>query len=108
MTSIHFVVHPLPGTEDQLNDRYFVAARGKVEFKFIFVCGVRDRLYRAAFTDGSGIVMCVFSGLNSSNHPQVLQQGPASLPILVSLLLPNSPSSANIDASPLSGYRMKS
>lgn len=24
MTSIHFVVHPLPGTEDQLNDRYFV------------------------------------------------------------------------------------
>lgn len=22
MTSIHFVVHPLPGTEDQLNDRY--------------------------------------------------------------------------------------
>lgn len=21
MTSIHFVVHPLPGTEDQLNDR---------------------------------------------------------------------------------------
>ena len=23
MTSIHFVVHPLPGTEDQLNDRYF-------------------------------------------------------------------------------------
>ena len=22
MTSIHFAVHPLPGTEDQLNDRY--------------------------------------------------------------------------------------
>lgn len=22
MTSVHFVVHPLPGTEDQLNDRY--------------------------------------------------------------------------------------
>lgn len=22
MTSLHFVVHPLPGTEDQLNDRY--------------------------------------------------------------------------------------
>lgn len=28
MTSIHFVVHPLPGTEDQLNDRYFAAAHG--------------------------------------------------------------------------------
>lgn len=26
MTSIHFVVHPLPGTEDQLNDRYGAAA----------------------------------------------------------------------------------
>lgn len=22
MTTLHFVVHPLPGTEDQLNDRY--------------------------------------------------------------------------------------
>lgn len=42
MTSIHFVVHPLPGTEDQLNDRYFVAARGE-EFKSICICGVRDK-----------------------------------------------------------------
>lgn len=31
MTSIHFVVHPLPGTEDQLNDRYFVGAVEKIE-----------------------------------------------------------------------------
>lgn len=38
MTSIHFVVHPLPGTEDQLNDRYFVTARGKEEFISIFMC----------------------------------------------------------------------
>lgn len=40
MTSIHFVVHPLPGTEDQLNDRYFVAAHGKEEFESVFMCGV--------------------------------------------------------------------
>lgn len=32
MTSIHFVVHPLPGTEDQLNDRYLLRA-GKIGFK---------------------------------------------------------------------------
>lgn len=62
MTSIHFVVHPLPGTEDQLNDRYFVAARGKVEFKSIFMCGVRDRLFGVAFIDGVDIAIPVFSG----------------------------------------------
>lgn len=78
MTSIHFVVHPLPGTEDQLNDRYFVAARGKVEFKSIFMCGVRDRLFRVVFTDGVDIAMHVFSGLNSLNDPPGLKQGPAS------------------------------
>lgn len=37
MTSIHFVVHPLPGTEDQLNDRYFVAAHRKDRIVSIFM-----------------------------------------------------------------------
>lgn len=69
MTSIHFVVHPLPGTEDQLNDRYFVAAHGKVIFKSIFVCGARDILFRAVLTVGVSIVMHVFSSLNSLNDP---------------------------------------
>lgn len=36
MTSIHFVVHPLPGTEDQLNDRYFVVGRGKYLYGVFF------------------------------------------------------------------------
>lgn len=65
MTSIHFVVHPLPGTEDQLNDRYFVAARGE-EFKSICICGVRDKLIETAFTNEVDIVMRVNSGLNQS------------------------------------------
>lgn len=50
MTSIHFVVHPLPGTEDQLNDRYFIAAQGSAWFKSIFMCGVRYKLLETIFT----------------------------------------------------------
>lgn len=79
MTSIHFVVHPLPGTEDQLNDRYFVAARGKVVFKSIFVCGVWGILFRVVFTDGVSIVMRVFSGLNSLNDPLRVETRPSIL-----------------------------
>ena len=88
MTSIHFVVHPLPGTEDQLNDRYFVAARGKEEFKSIFVCGGRYILLEVVFANAVDIVIRMYSGFNNLNDPPGLKQGPASCTILVSLLLP--------------------
>lgn len=78
MTSIHFVVHPLPGTEDQLNDRYFVAARGKEEFKSIFSLGVWHIVFDIVFTNDANIVMCVQLGLNYLNDPPGLKQGPAS------------------------------
>ena len=78
MTSIHFVVHPLPGTEDQLNDRYFVAARGKEEFKSIFSFGVWCIVFDIVFANDANIVMCVQSGLNNLNDPPGLKQGPAS------------------------------
>lgn len=60
MTSIHFVVHPLPGTEDQLNDRYFIRARRKVEFKSKYMYGACYGLFGVAFTDGMDTVICVF------------------------------------------------
>lgn len=69
MTSIHFVVHPLPGTEDQLNDRYFVAARGKDEFKSIFMCRVGYAVLKVVFMNDVDIVMRVHSGFNYLNDP---------------------------------------
>lgn len=78
MTSIHFVVHPLPGTEDQLNDRYFIAAHGKEEFKSICMYWVRYTMFRVVIMNAVDIVMRVLSGFNYLNDPLGLKQGPAS------------------------------
>ena len=59
MTSIHFVVHPLPGTEDQLNDRYFVAACRKEPLKSIFTGWLRCIVFVLAFVENDGTVMCL-------------------------------------------------
>lgn len=79
MTSIHFVVHPLPGTEDQLNDRYFVAARCKVRINSVSVYSLCRMLCAVVFVVGVDSVMCMHWGLNDLNDTPWVKTRPGIL-----------------------------